>query len=524
MSDQSAAQLDVVVAEDSGIQAKILRKRLLEAGYDVRVGTNGAEALQLIRERPPQIIISDIEMPEMNGFELCHAVKSDPQLKRIPLILLSTLSSPEDIIQGLHAGADNYVTKPYDPKYLLGRVDSLLATPIGDDDDTAPVLDVTLSGKRYQVRSGRQQVLNLLISTFENAVEKNNELIRVNQQLSLAKDQLTRSNEELSTLNAKLETANTRMSKDLDAAARVQQSLLPTAALENEGIQVAWKYLPCDELAGDFLNYFPLDDKHLALFVVDVSGHGVASSLLSVTIARVLTAQVSSSSLLVQQLHDGPARIVPPTEVAVELNRRFPMEAQGGLYFTMLYGILNTESREFRYVSAGHDPPVHVPRDGTPQFLPARGFSIGWIDDVEFDEERVQLQPGDRIFLYSDGVPEAMDEQLNEFGDERMVDVIMRGRSKPIDDNVSELREAVHAWCQANGPKDDVSILAFEIPAADPSARLTLARPIPPGCLVVSGTSAGFIAGDRAIGRAGIHNAEAGVRAERARDRVPSCV
>ena len=159
MSNEQAPKISVVVAEDSGIQAKILRKRLEEAGYEVRVGNNGAAALQLIQERPPRIIVSDIEMPEMTGFQLCQAVKSDPELKRIPLILLSTLSSPEDIIEGLHAGADNYVTKPYDPKYLLGRVASLLETPIADDDVAAPVLDVTLSGKRYQVRSGRQQVL-----------------------------------------------------------------------------------------------------------------------------------------------------------------------------------------------------------------------------------------------------------------------------------------------------------------------------------------------------------------------------
>ncbi len=305
MEETAANKIEVVVAEDSPIQAKILRKRLDDAGYEVRVGTNGREALELIRQRPPQIIISDIEMPEMNGFQLCHAVKTDPDLKRIPLILLSTLSSPEDIIQGLHAGADNYVTKPYDAKYLLGRVESLLNTPVGDQDDTGPALDVTLSGKQYQVKSGRQQVLNLLISTFENAVEKNNELIRVNQELTLAKDQLTQWNEELKNLNAQLETANTRMSRDLDAAAKVQQSLLPTHDSNSCSMNGSWRYIPCDELAGDFLNFFPLDDKHLALFVVDVSGHGVASSLLSVTIARFLTPQASSSSLLIHQDQNG---------------------------------------------------------------------------------------------------------------------------------------------------------------------------------------------------------------------------
>ncbi len=462
--DESAVKIDVVVAEDSPIQAKMLQKRLIDAGYEVRVGVNGAKALELIRERPPQIIISDIEMPEMTGFELCRAVKNDAELKRIPLILLSTLSSPEDIIQGLHAGADNYVTKPYDAAYLLSRVESLLKTPIGDEEDQGPALDVTLSGKRYQVHAGRQQVLNLLISTFENAVEKNNELIRVNQELTLARDKLTTWNDELKNLNAKLETANTRMSRDLDAAAKVQQSLLPTADLDSSTIRGSWKYVPCDELAGDFLNFFPLDDRHVAFFVVDVSGHGVASSLLSVTIARVLTPHASSSSLLVKQ--DGDQRqIVPPRDVVSELNRRFPMEEQGGLYFTLLYGILNTETREFRYSSAGHDPPIHVPRGEAPRFLPAEGCPIGWMDDIEFDEEAITLGVGDRVFLYSDGVPEAMDEQLNEFGEERMFEVIARLQSEPLPDGVTKLCESVKTWCQTNGPKDDVSLLVFEIPS-----------------------------------------------------------
>jgi sigma-B regulation protein RsbU (phosphoserine phosphatase) len=455
--NENAGKTEVVVAEDSPLQAKMLRKRLVEAGYEVRVGKNGQEALELIRERPPQIIISDIEMPEMNGFQLCSTVKTDPDLKRIPLILLSTLSSPEDIIRGLHAGADNYVTKPYDATYLLGRVQSLLNTPISDEDETGPALDVTLSGKQYQVKSGRQQVLNLLISTFENAVEKNNELIRVNQELTLAKDDLSQSNEEL-------KAANTRMSHDLEAAAKVQQSLLPTMDLNSDSLRGSWKYLPCDELGGDFLNYFPLDDQHVALFVVDVSGHGVASSLLSVTIARVLTAQASSSSLLVQQDEDG-RRIVPPAEVAAELNRRFPMEEQDGMYFTLLYGILNTETREFRYVSAGHDPPVHVPFGEAPRFLPAEGMAIGWMDDIEFEEEVVMLNPGDRMFLYSDGVPEAMDEELNQLGEKRMVDIISQVQSEPLEDGVAKLCESVEVWCKKNGPKDDVSILVFEIPS-----------------------------------------------------------
>jgi len=456
-------RVSLLIAEDSRTQARILEKKLLDAGYDVRVAENGAVALEEIRRQKPSLVISDIEMPEMTGYELCSAVKSDRELKAIPFILLSTLSDAQDIIKGLHCGADNYVTKPYDPKYLISRVESLLSTPLEDGEEGEP-LDVTLAGNQYTVKSGRQQVLNLLVSTFENAVEKNNELIQANEELTLAKEKLTLWNQELETLNQRLEKANHRMSQDLDAAAKVQQSLLPTSMPDTTRVRFSWKYHPCDELAGDFLNLFVLDEKHIAVFVVDVSGHGVASSLLSVTIGRLLTPQVSSSSLLVRNQNGSKKPLVTPVaEVAAELNRRFPMEEQNGLYFTMVYGVLNLESLDFRYVSTGHPPLVHTPYGGNPVQLSASGTPIGWLEDMQYDEEVIQLQPGDRLYLYSDGIPEAMDEGMNQFGDQQMLDVIELGKSQSLDQSVSVLQNAVERWCCKNGPKDDVSLLGLEI-------------------------------------------------------------
>jgi sigma-B regulation protein RsbU (phosphoserine phosphatase) len=403
-------------------------------------------------------------MPEMTGYQLCSAVKHDADLRSTPFILLSTLAEAEDIIKGLHCGADNYVTKPYDPEYLISRVASLLETPLADPADEQE-LDVTLGGNRYRVKAGRQQVLNLLVSTFENAVEKNKELIRINEELSVAKEQLTRWNEQLESLNKQLDSANTRMSRDLDAAAQVQQSLLPTSESDTSSVRFAWKYLPCDELAGDFLNYFALDDQHIAVYVVDVSGHGVASSLLSVTIGRMLTPQVSTSSLLMQENEgaNGPL-VVPPADVAAELNRRFPMEDQHGLYFTMAYGVLDLKQLEFRFVSAGHDPVVHVPRGGTPRLLEGDGTPIGWFEDMEYEEEVVKLGAGDRLYLYSDGVPEAMDAELQQFTMNQMMEIIELGQVQPLDDSVSLLMKSIERWCVKNGPKDDVSIVALELP------------------------------------------------------------
>ena len=118
--------MDVVIAEDSRIQAKMLEKRLVDAGHTVRWAINGQKAVELLKEKRPDIIVSDIEMPRVSGYELCRAVKQDPALRDVPVILLSTLSEAEDIIKGLDAGGDEYLTKPVDHAALGARVKSML--------------------------------------------------------------------------------------------------------------------------------------------------------------------------------------------------------------------------------------------------------------------------------------------------------------------------------------------------------------------------------------------------------------
>ena len=460
----TAGGVDVLIAEDSRIQAKMLQRRLIEAGHTVRWGETGADALALARERRPDIIVSDIEMPVMTGYEFCKAVKSDPGLRTIPFILLSTLSDPIDIIRGLDAGADNYVTKPYETEFLLGRMQSLLASPLDDagaEAETA-TLEVTLAGQQFRVKAGRQQVLNLLISTFENAVAKNQELVVANQDLSVARDSLQRSNAELTDLNARISRINAQMVRDLEAAAKVQQSLLPPATVTLPATQVAWRYVPCQSLAGDFLNIFPLDDEHLGLFVVDVSGHGVPSSLMAVTVGRFLTPKVSEQSLLVRQGADGGIAIARPAEVASQLNRLFQADEFSGLYFTILYGVLHVPTGRLDFVSGGHPALVRVPAGGVAEFHAVEGFPIGFVPDVEYEQRTLQLVPGDRLYLYSDGVPEAMDKDRQPLGDQAMADLLSAARSRPLEERVQGLLARVEEWCHPEGPLDDVSILGIE--------------------------------------------------------------
>ncbi len=456
--------VDVLIAEDSRMQAKILQKRLTDAGHTVRWAENGKLALEMARERRPEIIISDIEMPVATGYDFCKAVKTDPALKTVPFILLSTLSDPIDIIRGLDAGADNYVTKPYEPDYLLGRMQALLATPLGGEDEaSAATLEVSLAGQKFKVKAGRQQVLNLLVSTFENAVAKNQELVVANQELSVARDSLQKTNEELVTLNTEISRINAQMVRDLEAAAKVQRSLLPADDVALPALDVAWRYVPCHNLAGDFLNIFPLDAERVGLFVVDVSGHGVPSSLMAVTVGRFLVPKVSDSAILVRQGPDGQVVVAAPAEVATQLNRLFQADEFSGLYFTMLYGVLHLPSGRLDYASGGHPALVRIPAaGGPPEFHGAEGFPIAFVPEVEYQQQSLQLQPGDRIYLYSDGVPEAMDKDQEAYGEEKMAACLDGGRGQPLERSVADLLTAVEDWCQPKGPLDDVTILGVE--------------------------------------------------------------
>ncbi len=185
--------------EDSAVQGTMLRRALLGRGYAVEWARNGAEALKAARLLPPDLVVADIEMPVMDGYELCSNLRADPVLARTPVILLTSLSDPEDIVRGLNAGADNYLTKPFEEEYLARRIESLL-NPVRQPDDQDG-LTVRVAGRDFNVRSDRQQILNLLISTFENAVEQNRELVRLNADLSRARHEVEERNQTLETLN-----------------------------------------------------------------------------------------------------------------------------------------------------------------------------------------------------------------------------------------------------------------------------------------------------------------------------------
>jgi len=217
-------------------------------------------ALAAARRDPPDLILLDINMPEMNGYEVCEQLKADDKLKGIPVIFISALTEPLDKVKAFATGGVDYITKPFQMEELHARVETHLKL------------------RGLQV--------------------------------------------ELEAANARLAAANGRMSRDLRAAARIQATFLPGEMTRVPGADFAWAYRPCDELAGDGLNVVPLGGGRVGLYVLDVSGHGVAPALLSVTLSRLLSPPSDPSSILVGGGdRGGRSNVTPPAEVAARLNR-----------------------------------------------------------------------------------------------------------------------------------------------------------------------------------------------------------
>ena len=209
MANETTRAPLVLIAEDSPTQALDLEDLLTRNGYRTRVCTDGAEALEAMRRERPDVVVSDIVMPRMTGFALCGAMHEDPGLRDIPIILVTSLSDPEDVMQGLEAGADSFVTKPFDEAFLCNRVRFLLLhRQLRDNDQGRIGLEIELNGRSRYITSDRLQILNLLLSTYEVATQRNAELQRSEAELRRVVDELHAANAQLAAQAADLRHAN----------------------------------------------------------------------------------------------------------------------------------------------------------------------------------------------------------------------------------------------------------------------------------------------------------------------------
>ncbi|HEY9073675.1 MAG TPA: response regulator, partial [Desulfobaccales bacterium] len=175
---------EILIVEDSPTQAERLRYVLEQHGYRVSIAGNGREAMDLLADHRPSLVISDILMPEADGYEVCRFVRQDQDLQKVPVILLTALSDPVDVMRALECGADNFLIKPFEENQLLKRIQLfLLNHDLRKHEGVQVGLEIVFQGQKYFINSDRLQILNLLLSTYEAAVEKNAQLLKVQMEL-----------------------------------------------------------------------------------------------------------------------------------------------------------------------------------------------------------------------------------------------------------------------------------------------------------------------------------------------------
>jgi sigma-B regulation protein RsbU (phosphoserine phosphatase) len=399
--------MQILIADDDKIARSVLQFQLENWGYTVLTAENGAQAWDLLQRHDCSILITDWCMPEMDGLELLQKLRSSQLAHYVYAILLTSRSERKSLITGLTTGADDFLTKPVDQDEL-----------------------------KVRLQPARR------ISELERRLDTQRQ--------------------ELEVRNAELSEANTRMQQDLLAAAKIQQSFLPTSARSSTDLSFDWHYSPCHELGGDMLNVLDLDDEHLGIYLLDVSGHGVQAALLAVTACRFLSPHRDASSVLWQsRVGSDDYDLRSPAAMLQLLNQRMLGQSLGEQFFTLLYGVLNRNTGEFRYANAGHPSPLWLSARGRATFLPGDGLPIG-IAESEYDEHQLQLGSGDRLLFYSDGIIESMNGDGQTFGQERLLQSVCSSFRQPFESTLPYLLDKLQIWCDKTPHHDDLSLLAMQ--------------------------------------------------------------
>jgi sigma-B regulation protein RsbU (phosphoserine phosphatase) len=388
----------ILIVDDNAVNRKLLIGILKKEGYELIEAVDGEEAIELALRELPDLILLDIMMPKKDGYEVCSELKSDSRCVNIPIIFLSAKTQTEDKIKGLELGGSDYVTKPFDRGEVFARVKAQLKI---------------------------QNLTKRLILTNQELVRK-----------------------------------QALIEEDLRAAAGIQQSLLPPGPPDLDLIDVAWRFLPCQRIGGDIFNMLRLDEDHWCLYMLDVSGHGVPSALVAVSVSQMMHLPIG---FLKKKSIESPPdyRITSPAEVLSTLDQEYPIE-RFEKFFTMSYIVLNTKDGSIRYSNAAHPAPIVLRSSGALELLDKGGTIIGMGGVMPFDEGEGQLRFGDKLFMYTDGIVEYEDRSGAFYGEDRFYQDLLRLKDKRISHIIDGIVASMMDFGKSNEPRDDITLFGLE--------------------------------------------------------------
>lgn len=391
----------ILIVDDDADMRRLLLRTLQRWGYDVVPAADGMEAWERLQNEPISFVITDWIMPKLDGLGLCRRIREAKFARYIYVILLTAKNSKDELIKGMEAGADDFLIKPFNAGEL-----------------------------KVRIRAGER------IVKLESNLEEQNK---------------------------KLQEAYSRIREDLDAAVKMQRGLLPSSALTIPGFRFEWIFTPCHFVAGDIFNFFQLNERQMGFYILDVAGHGIPAAMLSVTLSKVLSPMSSQGSPLMRFIPDPPHYdIATPAEAVQALNQLFQSEDDAMHYFTMVYGIVETRSARMLLTQAGHPSPIYQPRGAKAELLGTGGFPVGMLPDVKYGELDLTLHPGDRLFLYSDGIPECTSKHGEHFSVDRLMALLEEWRDRPLRDVIAGIEQTLGRWRGGDEFEDDITLLALE--------------------------------------------------------------
>ena len=265
----------------------------------------------------------------------------------------------------------------------------------------------------------------------------------------------------LRSLNNELIEKDQRIDIDLKSAAEIQKSLLPQKTFFEENLEIAWKFEPCEHMGGDIFNIFKIDAEHLGIYMLDVSGHGVPAAMVTVSVSQFL--QQNSVQL------QNNSSIMPPAEVLDALDKEFPFERFNN-FFTITYFIINVKNGDTIYSNAGHPYPILLHKSETIELLKKGGPSIGVgdfavIDDrkIGFEEGQLKLKPGDKLFIYTDGIVEYQNDKEEFYGDDRFYNSLKTQKAESVTNMIDQCINSLMEFGNNTNPQDDITLLGLEL-------------------------------------------------------------
>ncbi len=374
-----------ILLVDDNITSLKQAAALLRDAYKVTMVKSGQQALEFLEKYTPHLILLDIEMPDMDGFETIQRIKLDERFRKIPVIFLTGNHDTATETKGFECGAADFITKPYSQEVMLHRIS-----------------------------------LQIQLASYQN----------------------------------RLETEKERMTAELDVATKIQASMLPQhfELFEKKGLFSVYANMePAREVGGDFYDCFQVDEDHMAVVIADVSGKGVPAALFMV-IAKTLIKTKAKG-------------ILSPGRVLEEVNREIYDTNEEDMFVTLFLGILELSTGKFVCANAGHNPPIHLHKDGRAEYFSIKqNFILGVMPGMTFEENVVQLEENDKIFLYTDGITEAIDEKNEFYGEERLLAQLQNPQvaGMSVKTLLDYVKEQLNFFTGNTEQEDDITMLAFQ--------------------------------------------------------------